>query len=768
MSSLTPSPSPSPNPQPENNSNTTTWAFPGPSSRFHTRERIRPRREVKSTYIPVAPNLSTAQRAQHKRAQSAQVVPLAKRSRGSGGGGGGGESAGGCFPGPASPPASETAGRSPFLSRFSSWTGGESPSLRRRRTSLAMSHSGGLMTPARRSGGDWDKRLQDSPFSDYFTDDARSVDTSAGKSSMHGGSGGAWLSEEGQELLARLGRLQTRVMRADEGEQECVRRIVERKVQEVERELEDCYHRPGSAELEDSGFIDEEGEEVGGASDDGVQGLGLHGVSERPEREDIEQDDVSSQKVGSESDHQLSEARQILENVTKAQEELRKRHAELVRLNEQHLEQLEDNETEIETLRSENESLRSDLGFDHSELLFLKLQMKAIEVEVEDLDKPESQAQKLANHGQHGEKNIRRGQILQEMDQWRNDWQDVNGRLKRRLSRYGVLSADKRDHSLEKALQVRGEDLGDWQLETIRESSGGKVASLTIRRVEDRGEQVADGVVEVQAGLGKAGEGRMVSHHAEQQASSSAGAIEKGCQTEDRRHSMGYTEQGSQTDRISPPSTVDLDIQTDTQNNGNTSTSTDNINLPSPFNPALSYQNEATQTEISLANLLPPRYYAPDAYGVEESGEAVTELSFADGGKDRDPSIPVREEDNGEGEGVEEEDEEEEDEEGFEDDEDDEDDEEEMDEDEDECAITTSSPSSPPTHKDDDGGDSSSSTPPSEESPGANAPSSPQQQQQHQGQKTKYKSAWAELWEGLGHLAGVGGDEDEDEDEEEE
>ncbi|KAI7240003.1 hypothetical protein KC330_g1560 [Hortaea werneckii] len=749
MSSLTPSPSPSPNPQPENNSNNTTWAFPGPSSRFHTRERIRPRREVKSTYIPVAPNLSTAQRAQHKRAQSAQVVPLAKRSRGSGGGG---ESAGG-FPGPPSPPASETAGRSPFLSRFSSWTGGESPSLRKRRTSLAMSNSGGLMTPARRSGGDWDKWLQDSPFSDYFTDDARSVDTSAGKSSRHSGAGGAWLSEEGQELLARLGRLQTRVMRAEEGEQEGVRRIVERKVQEVEQELEDWYHRPGSAELEDSGFIDEEGEEVREPSD-GVQGLGLHGVSERPEREDVEQEDVSLQKVGSESDHQLSEARQILENVTKAQEELRKRHAELVLLNEQHLEQLEDNETEIETLRSENEGLRSDLGFDHSELLFLKLQMKAIEVEVEDLDKPASQAQKLANHGQHGEKNVRRGQILQEMDQWRNDWQDVNGRLKRRLSRYGVLSADKRDHSLEKALQVRGEDLGDWQLETIRESSGGKVASLTVRRV-DRGEQVADGVVEVQVGLGKAEEGQAASHHAEQQTSSLPSAIEKGCQTEDR-YSMDYVQQGSQTDRIPPVPTVDQNIQTDIKNNGDTSTSTDSSNLPSPYHLASSYQNEATQTEISLASLLPPRYYASDAYGVEDSGEAVTELSLVDGGKDRSPSVELG--------GEEDDEEEEEDEEGFEDDEDEDD--EVVDED-DECAITIS-PSSPTTTNntndavgDDD--DSSSSTHPSK-SPGAHAPSSPQPQQQQQG-KPKYKSAWAELWEGLGHLAGVGGDEDEDEEE---
>ncbi|KAI7570999.1 hypothetical protein KC316_g12082 [Hortaea werneckii] len=534
-------------------------------------------------------------------------------------------------------------------------------------------------------------------------------------------------------------------MRAEEGEQEGVRRIVERKVQEVEQELEDWYHRPGSAELEDSGFIDEEGEEVREPSD-GVQGLGLHGVSERPEREDVEQEDASLQGVDSQSDHQLSEARQILENVTKAQEELRKRHAELVLLNEQHLEQVEDNETEIETLRSENEGLRSDLGFDHSELLFLKLQMKAIEVEVEDLDnQPASQTLKPANHGQHGEKNVRRGQILQEMDQWRNDWQDVNGRLKRRLSRYGVLSADKRDHSLEKALQVRGEDLGDWQLETIRESSGGKVASLTVRRV-DRDEQVADGVVEVQVGLGKAEEGQAASHHAEQQTSSLPSAIEKGCQTEDR-YSMDYVQQGSQTDRIPPVSTIDQKIQTDTQNNGYFSTSTDSSNLPSPYHLAPSYQNEATQTEISLASLLPPRYYAPDAYGVEESGEAVTELSFVDGGKDRSSSVEL---------GGEEDDEEEEEEEEFEDDEHDQDDDAEVDEDE--CAITTS-PSSPTN----DDGDSSSSTHPSK-SPGANAPSSPQPQQQQQG-KPKYKSAWAELWEGLGHLAGVGGDEDEDEEE---
>ncbi|KAI7285091.1 hypothetical protein KC345_g1938 [Hortaea werneckii] len=745
MSTLTPSLSPSPNPQLENSN---TWAFPGPSSRFHTRERIRPRREVKSTYIPVAPNLSTAQRAQHKRAQSAQVVPLAKRSQG-------GESAG-----PPSPPASESAGRSPYLSRFLSWTGGESPSVRRRRTSLAMSSAGGMMTPARRSGGDWDKRLQDSPFSDYFTDDARSEDTSAGKSSRYSGvdgGAGAWLSEEGQDLLARLGRLQTRVMQAEEGEQEGVRRIVERKVQELELELEDWYRRPGSAELEDSGFIDEEGEEAGGASE-AVEGLGLHGVSERPEREDVEQEDASLQKVDSESDLQLSEARQILENVTKAQEELRQRHTELRLLNDQHLEQLENNESEIETLRSENESLRSDLGFDHSELLFLKLQMKAIEVEVEDLDKPASQSQKLANHGQHGEKNVRRGQILQEMDQWRNDWQDVNGRLKRRLSRYGVLSADRRDHSLEKELQVRGEDLGDWQLETIRGRSGGKVASLTIRRVEG-GEQVADGVVEIQAGSGKAEEEGQMPSHAEQKSSPPAGASEKGCQTDDRQNTT-YVEQSSQTDRIPPVPTIDQHIQTDSLNNSDTATSTDLFTSLSPSNPAPSYHDQATQTDVSLASLLPPQYYAPDAYGIEQSGEAVTELALVDGEKVRDPSLSVGQEE-------------------MDDEEEDESDEEELDEEGADPAISTS-PSSPPDNNndindinDDDDDDDDGSSPPAhpskslEKEISSSSQNKQEQQQQQQGQR-KYKSAWAELWEGLGHLAGVGGDEDEEEDEEEE
>ncbi|KAI6820236.1 hypothetical protein KC332_g16601 [Hortaea werneckii] len=725
MSTLTPDPSPSPNPQPDNSN---TWAFPGPSSRFHTRERIRPRREVKSTYTPIAPNLSTAQRAQHKRAQSAQVVPLAKRSQG--------ESAG-----PPSPPASESARRSPYLARYSSWTGGESPSLRRRRTSLAMSSAGGMMTPARGSGGEWDKRLQDSPFSDYFTDDARSVDTSAGKSSRYSGAG-AWLSEEGQDLLARLGRLQTRVMRAEEGEQEWVRRVVERKVREVERELEDWDRRPGSAELEDSGFIDEEGEEAGGASE-GVEGLGLHGVSECPEREEVEQEDASSQEVDSESDLQLSEARQILENVTKAQEELRQRHTELRLLTDQHLEQLENNETEIETLRSENEGLRSDLGFDHSELLFLKLQMKAIEVEVEDLDKPASQSQKLANHSQHGEKNVRRGQILQEMDQWRNDWQDVNGRLKRRLSRYGVLSADKRDHSLEKELQVRAEDLGDWQLETIRERSGGKVASLTIRRVK-HGEPVADGVVEIQARMGKAEEeeeGQMPTH-AEQKSSPPAGASEKGCQTEDQ-HNTNYVEQGSQTDRIPPVPTIDQVIQTEALNHSDISTSTDLSTSLSSSNPVQSYHDEATQTDVSLASLLPPRYYAPDAYGIEQSGEAVTELVLVDGEKEE-----------------------------MDDEEEDEDDEEEEEEDEADPAISTF-PSSPTnTHDINDDNDEASSPPThpsaSFEEEIASSSLKQQQQQQQQQQRRKYKSAWAELWEGLGHLAGVGGDEDDEEGEEEE
>ncbi|KAI7377537.1 hypothetical protein KC336_g19534, partial [Hortaea werneckii] len=208
-----------------------------------------------------------------------------------------------------------------------------------------------------------------------------------------------------------------------------------------------------------------------------------------------------------------------------------------------------------------------------------------------------------------------------------------------------------------------------------------------------------------------------------------------------------------------PVPTIDQDIQTDTPNNNrNPSTSTDLITPPSPpYHHAPSYQDTATQTDISLASsLLPPRYYAPDAYGIEQSGEAVTELALVDGESEGDVSSAVGSEEGEDGERMD----------------DEEDDEEEADEEEedDEYAITTS-PSSPTNDDDPEHDGDDTSRPPTlpHESVKEAMSSSPPERQQHQQQEPrKPKSAWAELWEGLGHLAGVGGGDDEDEDGDEE
>ena len=119
----------------------------------------------------------------------------------------------------------------------------------------------------------------------------------------------------------------------------------------------------------------------------------------------------------------MNEAQTALHFLTKAQEQLKQRHQELVNLNEEHSLDMEEKEMEVERLRSENESLKSDLGFDHSELLFLELQLKSLEVECEDsMYHPKLE------------------RLQRQMENWRDDWRDVEARFKKRRARYGVTS----------------------------------------------------------------------------------------------------------------------------------------------------------------------------------------------------------------------------------------------------------------------------------------------------------------------------------------
>lgn len=289
--------------------------------------------------------------------------------------------------------------------------------------------------------------LQDSPFSDYFTDEARSVE----EHKLPG--------SETQKLLVRLGKLQSQLMRGEHAPE--MLRIVERRVGEIEGEVEGLHSRTRMSP-------EEEGEDLFTDDEDSTRTKTASAMSESTEDESATPQGFDSGYVEprewtppQRQDKLLIEAQTALQSLTKAQEELKKRHRELVELNEEHAMQMEEKETELLHLRSENEALKSDLGFDHSELLFLELQMKSLEVEANGED---------SSHG-----GIKTERLQRIIENWRDDWRDVEGRFKRRRFRYGIL---RDSHAGEEK-----EDPADWKVDVQKHSGSRRVASLTIRRV---------------------------------------------------------------------------------------------------------------------------------------------------------------------------------------------------------------------------------------------------------------------------------------------
>lgn len=442
-SSSIPHPTSSPSPPPPPPSS--PFYFPGPSSRYnHTRPRPKARHSrPKSSYTPVGPVLSTEKRA-HRRANT-QRSSISSAT---------------------SPPASEYS-RSP-LSRFSSYSGNMA------------AHSAAQMphTPAKSSRRS--SSLQNSPFSDYFTDEARSVDSQIS-------------STETKQLLVRMNKLQSQLMRDNsESGREAIN-IVGRKLGEIELELNALHSQSRlPLEIEDSGvFMDEEqdGADKQDATPNGqhVQAPYLHGLNSNI---DLPSEPVTIEQYKAERDWFIVRMQDLLEDLRNVQAQLGKRCAEVRELNEYHNAQVEERETQLEQLRSENEGLRSDLGFEYSELLFLKLQMKSLEVDVDtlsgdDVDGPATEAQRT--------KSAKKNRILSEMDRWRSDWQDVDARFKRRRSKHGV-SFERRDSiSVSETASTSGE--AEWHLETVKERRG-RVTSLTIKRMGSSGGPARDGTAE--------------------------------------------------------------------------------------------------------------------------------------------------------------------------------------------------------------------------------------------------------------------------------
>ncbi|KAK3680387.1 hypothetical protein LTR37_021264 [Vermiconidia calcicola] len=323
-------------------------------------------------------------------------------------------------------------------------------------------------------------KLEDSPFSDYFTDDGRSSNEHA----YHAP------SPETQQLLVRLSRLQSSLMRGErENEQQTIDMLA-RKVGEMEEQLSSVHAQTRlPAELEDSGlFMEDEDEDEEQVKDETPSATSVataqryEGSSDGAERVDSV---VIAENQRAESDYLYLEAQKILENVTV----LHKRQDELKNLIDQYqsTQETSDREHEIlktsnETLKTENEALRSDLGFDQTELLWLRLQFKALGVEVQVSDVAALQLEDYAPGIKGDIQQVKRERIRDEMERWDCDWVDVYARMGKRRRKYGILGPhEDQDGSVEDSGEAQ------WQLKVVKGGEGNRVQSITITRLDEEG-----------------------------------------------------------------------------------------------------------------------------------------------------------------------------------------------------------------------------------------------------------------------------------------
>ena len=311
--------------------------------------------------------------------------------------------------------------------------------------------------------------VQDSPYSDYFTDEARSVD-------YNDKTGYSMPSSETQRVLLRLNDLGAQILRHDPGSSAV--RTLGARLDALEDELNnpDIQSRQ-STEMIDSGLYmeEEDGLETPNGSALSVNvpaaptAFALDGCTDidlNARRED--QIKIKNQK------RLLKETQALLERVTKANTETRKRFEQMKQLNEKHANELVESTREVLNLRSENEGLKADLGFDHSELLFLKLQLKALEVQADGF---------LCDNKFQQEKRV----LLQEdMERWKLDCDDIDARLRGRRQAHRVMSSSPSKFVGKRDGDRSVDQEGDWKLDLCKKRQG-RVQSITIKRLSALG-----------------------------------------------------------------------------------------------------------------------------------------------------------------------------------------------------------------------------------------------------------------------------------------
>ncbi|KAF2154236.1 hypothetical protein K461DRAFT_277348, partial [Myriangium duriaei CBS 260.36] len=421
------SPSPSPTPG-------ISWHVPGPSSRYHKREYTH--NPPKTSRPPSV--LSTD--AEHIRLQPTSTPHRNSRT-------------------------------SPPITHFS---------LSRRHTAPVMDLQDPL-TPISSPHQSTLMHIQDSPFSDYFTDEARSAMSQKGAYAMP--------SPEVQQVLLRLNNLGAHMLRQlPTGDTfDAIAVQLDQLEQAISGSERGIGHRRS---MRDSGFIDDfpDGRDDAPASpevkvpdtrltDPASPSPSPSPVAPLIPTSPVVKRDRHNSITANQRDRLLYDAQKLLQRVSKANTDLRSRFDEMRELSDQHAYQVEEATREVLNLRSENDGLKADLNFDHSELLFLKLQLKALEMQADGLYDEEHETALTTQ---------KRVLLEQGVEQWKHMWDDIDARFRGRRIKHRVMSSEPSDlvRSREDGRSI--DEQGNWQLDMSKKRNG-RVQSITISRFNSQG-----------------------------------------------------------------------------------------------------------------------------------------------------------------------------------------------------------------------------------------------------------------------------------------
>lgn len=265
----------------------------------------------------------------------------------------------------------------------------------------------------------------------------------------------------------------------------------------------------------------------------------------------------------------LAKAQSVLVRVTKVHDDLQRRFDEIRDLSERQADQIEEATSENLKLRSENEALKADLAFDHSELLYLQLQLKSLEVQADEL---------YEEQYDEGDPQRERQVLLADgLDQWHGVWDDVNARQRGRRVTHRVTSSQTIPNEIIKRRHDgRSPDSqGDWKLDMSRKRDG-QMQSITIRRFSASGKDLSS-----QAGVASVTNSQVestrsgVSTQTEPMAVADVPALaifttsihsEEPTSTHSEESSSGHAQYHSaavQTDSVTAPQTISVSTQTD-------------------------------------------------------------------------------------------------------------------------------------------------------------------------------------------------------------